>query len=388
MKRRGFIKITACAIAAHVLQGCATGLFSSRENCQKYYPAPDNTYPSRTIDLVNSSLVIDMAVSLVNCAYSWNDPPYEMTQQAVDFLASSGISVFHLAPGLPRKEPNQHALEYINRVNSIIDNNPEYLTRIDGADDFDALKRNSKLGFMIGFQNSTHFRKLEDVDDFWKRGQRVSQITQNERNLLGSGAMVQVDKGLTAYGADIIHRMNRVGIAVDVAHCGDLTTLDAIAASSKPVLITHANCRALNPGYMRDKTDEAIKKMAATGGVMGLTGLRAFVRGEEPTTIEHFLDHVDHIAGLAGIEHVGIGSDQDIAPNASDTGKNSDYYRSLPEHIRDLYKFRDKSIVDGLNKVHRIYAITDGLIRRGYSDDDIRGVLGLNFKRALDEAWS
>jgi len=361
---------------------------SFKQSCRgSYSPEPINPYPPRVVELVNDALVIDMAVALVNCDHGWNTPHYELSQSEINFLASSGISVFHLAPGLPEKDPQQHARMFINQITRLLANNPAHLHRIDNTHDFDIIKQSGKLGLLIGFQNSTHFLKTDDVDGFWSLGQRVSQITQNNLNPLGSGAIETEDKGLSNYGVEIIQRMNQIGMAVDLAHCGDRTTLDAIAASSKPVLFTHANCRALNPGYKRNKTDAAIKKMAATGGVMGLTGLRAFVRDKEPTTIEHFLDHVDHIARLVGIEHVGIGSDQDVVPATSDEGKNSAYYRGLPKRVRDLYQFRNKSLVDGLNQIHRIYAITEGLIRRGYGDDDIRGVLGLNFKRALKGAW-
>ena len=98
---------------------------------------------------------------------------------------------------------------------------------------------------------------------------------------------------------------------VDVSHCGDRTTLDAIELSPKPIAITHSNCRALN-NHPRLKTDEAIRKLAAKGGVMGITGVRMFVRDQEPTTIEHIVDHIDHVVKLVGIEHVGIGSDSDL----------------------------------------------------------------------------
>ncbi len=105
--------------------------------------------------------------------------------------------------------------------------------------------------------------------------------------------------------------MNEVGMLIDVSHCGDRTTLDAIELSPKPIAITHSNCRALN-NHPRLKTDEAIRKLAAKGGVMGITGVRMFVQDKEPTTVEHIVDHIDHVVKLVGIEHVGIGSDSDL----------------------------------------------------------------------------
>jgi membrane dipeptidase len=152
------------------------------------------------------------------------------------------------------------------------------------------------------------------------------------------------------------------------------------------VAITHSNARALNPGYPRCKTDETIRKMAAKGGVMGMTVLRAFVRGEDPTTTEHWLDHVDHVARLVGIEHVGIGTDADVFTSSPKEGM--DRYATLPAKIRNYYRFRTSFGIDGLDHPKRIFDITEGLIRRGYSDAHIRAVLGLNFKRLLADAWS
>jgi len=174
-------------------------------------------------------------------------------------------------------------------------------------------------------------------------------------------------------------------MAVDVAHCGDRTTLDAFEISKAPVLITHSNCRALNPDQPRCKTDEAIRKMAAKGGVMGITGVRNFVSPKEPTTIENLLDHYDHVAKLVGVEHVGVGSDIDL-----------DGYDALPDDykkwLKGLYKssyaFRDKMDTDGVNHHKRMFDITDGLIRRGYSDADIELILGGNFRRVLGQIWS
>ena len=103
--------------------------------------------------------------------------------------------------------------------------------------------------------------------------------------------------------------MNQLGMAVDVSHCGDRTTRDAIDASASPVLVTHSNCRSLAPGIARCKTDEAILKMAAKGGVMGITMIRSFVGKGAAITVENMLDHVDHVARIGGLEHVGLGTD-------------------------------------------------------------------------------
>jgi membrane dipeptidase len=216
-------------------------------------------------------------------------------------------------------------------------------------------------------------------------GQRISLLTYNSRNLIGNGSTERHDDGISDFGIKIIERMNKIGMAVDTAHCGDKTTLDAFELSKAPVLITHSNCRALNPNHPRCKTDEAIRKMAEKGGVMGITEVRNFVSAKEPTTIENLLDHYDHVAKLVGVEHVGVGSDIDL-----------DGYDALPPDyiawLRSLYKssygFREKLDTDGAGHYKRMFDLTDGLIHRGYSDRDIELILGGNFRRVLEQIWS
>ena len=130
--------------------------------------------------------------------------------------------------------------------------------------------------------------------------------------MIGNGSTERRDGGLSDFGVAIVERMNRAGMAVDVSHCGDRTTLDAFEVSKKPVLITHSNCRVLVNGHPRCKTDEAIRKCAAQGGVMGITGVRMFVKADEPTTVENVLDHFDHVKKLVGSEFLGVGSDIDL----------------------------------------------------------------------------
>ena len=118
---------------------------------------------------------------------------------------------------------------------------------------------------------------------------------------------------------------------------------------------------------------------------MGLTVLRGFVRGEDPTTIQDFLDHLDHIARLVGIHHVGIGSDADLESSGAAGMK---MYDNLPPEIRNFYRFRKSIEIPGLDHPRRMFDIAEGLIGRGYSDDEIQGVLGLNFKRLLAASWA
>jgi membrane dipeptidase len=177
--------------------------------------------------------------------------------------------------------------------------------------------------------------------------------------------------------------MNDVGMLIDVSHSGDRTTLDAIELSPKPIAITHSNCRALN-NHPRLKTDEAIKKLAAKGGVMGITGVRMFVKDAEPTTIEHIVDHIDHVVKLVGIDHVGIGSDSDLMGYDH---MPKDQYEKLKAGYKSSYAFRDKIDTDGFDHPRKVYDLTATLLKRGYSEANIQAVLGGNFRRLLGSTW-
>ena len=240
---------------------------------------------------------------------------------------------------------------------------------------------------MLTFQNSDHFRNPADVDTFFTLGQRVSQLTYNYQNRIGSGFLETTDGGLSVFGASIVERMNRVGMAVDVSHCGDKTTLDAIAASAKPVIFSHATCRGLVPGHLRCKTDDAIRAMAKTGGAMGIAFLRFVIKDREPVTIEDALDHVDYVRKLVGIEHVGIGSDMDIVGNPNPV--NGPPMRETPNW--DRYHVHSdpagKITIAGLDHPKRMFDLTEGLIRRKYTDEQIALVLGSNWVRVLGSIW-
>jgi membrane dipeptidase len=178
--------------------------------------------------------------------------------------------------------------------------------------------------------------------------------------------------------------MNEIGMLVDVSHSGDKTTLDAIELSAKPIAITHSNCRELNKNHPRLKTDEAIRKLAAKDGVMGITGVRNFVLDREPTTIEHFVDHIEHVVKLVGIEHVGIGSDSDL-DGYDDLSE--DMQKKLRAGYKSSYSFREKIDIEGLDHPRKVFDLTEALIRRKYSDANIEAILGGNFKRLLLQVW-
>lgn len=345
-------------------------------------------YSVRAIELVKRSTVIDM-LSLLTLNFpqqaKWLAAPKSFTAADLQPFKDSGINVLHPAVGLGGADPYLTTLRFIAEWNGFIAGQTDNFMRIDTPTDFERVKASGKVGILLGLQNSAHFRTPADVDYFHGVGQRVSQLTYNSRNLIGNGSTERRDEGISDFGIAIIERMNRVGMAVDVSHCGDRTTLDAFELSKKPVLITHSNCRALAPGHPRCKSDEAIKKVGAAGSVMGITAVRMFVKNDEPTTIEDALNHFDHVRKLIGADHLGVGSDIDLyGYDAMPPDQN----KQLRAGYKGSYGFREKIDIEGLNHPRRMFDLTEGLIRRKYSDREIEGILGGNFKRVLSQIWT
>lgn len=345
-------------------------------------------YSSKAVNLVGRSTVIDMlSVLTLNFPQQtkWFKDTETFTAADLQPFTESGINVIHPAIGMGGPNSYENALQFFAGWNGFIASNGDYFTRIDSAGDLKRVKKSGKVGVILGIQNSEHFRRPDDVDLFRGLGQRVSQLTYNARNLIGNGSTERRDEGISDFGIAIIERMNKAGMAVDVSHCGDRTTLDAFEISKKPVLITHSNCRALVPGHPRLKTDEAIKKVGEAGSVIGITGVRMFVKGDEPTTVEHVLDHFDHVKKLIGPQHLGVGSDIDLyGYDAMPPELN----KQLRAGYKGSYSFREKIDIEGLNHPKRMFDLTEGLIRRKYSDSEIEGILGGNFERVLTQIWS
>jgi membrane dipeptidase len=344
--------------------------------------AAATVYSARARKVVERSLVIDMLAPL-RMDFETTGFTAPLTEQEAAMYRESGVTGFHHSVGLGGPTAYEDALSFLAAWQGFVGRNSNLFSLVGKASDLDDAKRSKKIAVIMGIQNADHFREVKDVKTFHELGLRCSQLTYNSQNFLGSGSTDRVDGGISDFGADIIKAMNEVGMLVDVSHCGDRTTLDAIDASSKPIAVTHSNCRALN-NHPRLKTDEAIRKLAAKGGVMGITGVRMFVRSEEPTTLEHIVDHIDYVVKLVGVEHVGIGSDAGL------TGYDSmppEQLKMLRGSYKASYAMREKLDTDDYGP-KRAYALADALLRRGYSNENIEAILGGNFRRLLGAIWA
>jgi membrane dipeptidase len=366
LDRRQFLR-TGLLVGAGVVAGPMLNLGRFR------LFADDRTdYSARAVELVGRSNVIDMLGLLTldwPRLYSWQRDPESFTAADFERLRSSGVNVFHPAVEPNAPQPYEAALRWMSGWNRLLAGCPGCFVRVDALPDMARAQKEGKLGILLGFQNSEHFRTVEDVALFHGLGQRVSQLTYNERNRIGAGCREAQGGGLTPFGAEIVTAMNRVGMAVDVSHCSERTTLDTLAVSKRPVLVTHSNCRAL-VAHPRCKSDASIRAMAARGGVMGITAISAFVRSGGPASLTNLLDHFDHVARLVGVEHVGLGSDVDV-----------DAVDPRTSQVRPRY------VIRGMRQARRVFDVTEGLLRRGYQDRHIELILGGNFERALSQIW-
>jgi membrane dipeptidase len=354
------------------------------------------TWSARTIRLVQESPVVDMLCQFrfpdlrqegTPLPTRWLRDPTAFTEADFAIFRQSGVNVLALGRGAPNYEA---ALQFQAEWSGFIASHSDWFTRIDDPRDFQTVRDSGKVGIMLTYQNSDHFRTPADVNTFYGLGQRVSQLTYNFQNRIGAGFLEHNDGGLSVFGHQVVERMQQVGMGVDVAHCGDRTTLDTLAAATKPILFTHAACRALVPGFGRCKTDEAIQKLAAAGGVMGIGYIRFMIKADAPVTVEHVVDHFDHIIKLVGAEHAGVGSDLDMyglgtplqPPGAVGIEGQANFERYHPFYAED-----GGVHVDGLNHHRRMFDLTEAFVRRGYSDATIGLLLGGNWVRLLSELW-
>jgi membrane dipeptidase len=224
--------------------------------------------------------------------------------------------------------------------------------------------------------------ELDAIDRAYAGGLRSLMLTYNRMDRVGVGCTERVDAGLSRFGVEVVGRCNDLGVIVDTSHCGRLTTLDACQASGAPVTANHASASAVYP-HARGKSDEELEAIAATGGLVGVVTVPFFLARGRPT-IEVMLDHIDHITRRIGWRHVGIGTDW---PMQAPTDLLAETVGGLLGEIG----FRPEDDVDvrgtlaGFSDYRDMPNITRGLVKRGYSDEQIGGILGGNFLRVFEQ---
>jgi membrane dipeptidase len=259
-----------------------------------------------------------------------------------------------------------------------IDNRSEFFVKVVKADDIKRAKDLGKVGIIYNLQDCGFIgTDIDLLEEFYYLGIRVMQLTYNSKNTIGTGCTARRDKGLTEFGRQVVEKINEMGGIVDISHCGAQTSMDAAVHSSGPIVASHTLADSIFK-HDRAKSDDLLRTVADKGGYIGVLTVPGFLTTNMKTTIDDWLDHIDYIINLVGIEHVGIGTDY--------------YGYSVPDN---LAKKIDELIgILGFRQEHRA-TFTDkmqdfenygkfpnlikGLISRGYSDTEIRKIAGENF---------
>ena len=314
----------------------------------------------------------------------------------LEHLRESGLTATHLTVGDVGAMTPLAAFEKI--VRSIthwerqIDNHPAVLSRVRQAEDIIAAKKAGTTGLIYGLQDGVSFEDdLERLDALQQLGVRIVQPTYNRRNLLGDGCMEPADAGLSRTGVQAIERMNELDILVDLSHCGRKTAADAIRVSKRPVSFTHTGMYALAE-HPRHRTDEEIKAVANTGGVIGIYIMPYLAKGSQPTA-DDVIRHLEHAIKVAGEDHVALGTDGTISPTML-TDEYKENFRKMTRRRAELgiaapYETETGYLfASDLNTPARFETLAELLLARGHSESRIEKLLGANLLRLFSESWS
>ena len=248
-------------------------------------------------------------------------------------------------------------VQLIDRFYQVLGEHQDKLLLFTKVSDVREAEKNGKIAVMLSIEGGEAVEAdVRILRMLHRLGVRAMALTWNERNQIADGAAEGRTKGgLTNFGVELVAEMNRIGMVVDVSHISDAGFFDVIETTNSPIIASHSNCRALC-NHRRNLTDEMIKLLAEKDGVMGMNFAPSFVdENKDHATLERVLDHVDHVVKTVGVGHVGLGSDFDGID-------------STPK---------------GLENVTKMPCFTEGLLKRGYSEDEVLKILGENFLRVF-----
>lgn len=315
-------------------------------------------------------------------------PPFPLDAAGVAAVKDSGVTACKATIGGFNNDYAATMAE-IDLYDQQIAAHPDLVMQVKSAADIAEAKRLDKLGVIYSFEGVEMLRgSVEAIDVFAKRGVKVMQLSYNLPSPFGAGVLVNPPTGLTDLGRAAVASMNELGVALDLSHAGPLTTSDAMAVSTRPVIMTHGGCAAVQ-AHPRNKTDAQLRALAEKGGVFGIYDLPYLTVTRQPT-LDDYMAHMAHALDVCGEDHVGIGSDAAFA--GMDTS---------PETMAALQQQNEQRraagvaapgeewppYVIGLNNERRCEVIADALLRRGYSPRATEKVLGRNFIRVFAEVW-
>ena len=320
---------------------------------------------------------------VLDCLY-----PIHPRRELISPIGRGGVNAIHVTVGTTHHESFRAAVERVNLWLEFLDQYPQLIQLARTATDIEHAHLEGRVAVVLGFQNSSPVEDNPHLLRVLKElGVRVLQLTYNERNLFGDGCTERQNSGLSDLGITFVSEMNRLAMLIDLSHAGERTALEAVEASSDPVIISHACALGLHQNA-RNVSDALITAVAEKGGVIGISMFPGFVSEKDgkDQTIDDYLDHIDYVVQLAGAASVGIGTDLPDGKSEADfqtpggaLGKGGYAWKA------DAYPAWPWTYA--LPSIEGFPRITEGLISRGYTDDEVRGILGLNFLRVFGQVW-
>jgi membrane dipeptidase len=324
--------------------------------------------------------MLDAATGPIVPSFVCSEPVYIEGQSYVERLLSAGMNAVSVSIGALRDDFETVLRTMHQYHNLFLAEERSTLVRTTG--DIEDRVRDGRLGIIFWSQTGGMVE-----DQLWRwsvlhaLGLRVCGIAYNESNILGYGCVDPEDRGLTSFGRQAVQEMNYLGITVDITHSGPRTSMEAVEYSSQPVIASHSNAHSLCASH-RNLSDELIRAIAERGGVIGVSPLSIMTYREVGVrpTLSDYLDMLEHILQLVGPDHVAIGSDvfecnTKIVWEATFKRKHPMPWTFETQHASDF------------DKMHKWPNAVAGLLERGYSDEDLVKIIGLNWLRVFKQTW-
>ncbi len=299
-------------------------------------------------------------------------------------LADAGADAIHVTVAF--WHDCKETLAHIGKWNRWFKEHENLILPVREAGDIERAHKSGRTGIILGFQNSS---PIEDdfslIEIFHQLGVRVMQLTYNNQNLVGTGCYEEKDAGLTKFGRMVVREMNRLGMIVDVSHTAEKTCFDAIQVSERPIAITHANPLSFRD-VVRNKSDDLLLELARSGGMLGFSLYPLHLSNGSDCSLKEFCEMVCRTADLIGVEHLGLGTDLCL-------GWDSGYLAYMRSGTWDDRKDRHSELKwpdypAWFRKAEDLQNVADGLESAGFSDAEVRAIMGGNWHRFFHQGLS
>jgi membrane dipeptidase len=302
-------------------------------------------------------------------------------------MRAGGVDAVHVT--ITYHESFRETVLNIEQWNRWFERFPDLIFQGLAASDIELARQTGRTAIFFGSQNPSC---IEDdiglVEVLHRLGMRFMQLTYNNQSLLATGCYETEDRGLSRMGREVVREMNRVGMVVDMSHSGERSTLEAIACSSRPIAITHANPASWHPAR-RNKSDTVLKALAESGGMLGLSLYPHHLRGGSQCSLQDFCDMTARLIDVMGPANVGIGSDlcQDQPDSIVEWMRVGRWTKAIDygEGSADAPGF--PPMPDWFGDNRDFGNIATGLAKRGLSEAEVAGIMGGNWMRFFTDGF-